>query len=295
MKKNIFIFFIIFGQAMLAQKFNGFYFEPIINVKTTTFYNVDFQPPLITPYFTLKTQHPITPLGFAVGLNIGYKFKNNNIIQLGIFQDESLSGVDFSGNIILNGTTFVSNDGIKASHYGGVSTTNINGLFKKELFKIVLNKKITEPYISIYFNIGLTYFYKPNNGLENLTGINELQFYSIDSTLVKYSESVWVVPQRPINSFKLNTGIEVTFGNKKHELFNISLSYITNIQKTSYFSFTSAGVRLIDKFGKETSYTYYVKARGNGMYYQISKRFYPFKWYNTRQQRKIEEFKRNTN
>lgn len=286
----------IFGQAMLAQKFIGFFFEPLINVKTTTFYKVDYPDPIVTPYFTLKAQHPITPIGFNIGVNIGYKFKNNNLLQFGLFQDESLSGVAFSGNIISSGTSFVSYGGRTSSHYGGVAATNINCLFKKELFQIVTNKKKkSEPYISLYFNIGLSYLYKPNNGLENLTGINELQFYSIDSTLVKYTEAVWVFPQRPINSFKLNTGIEVTFGNKKHELFSIGVSYITNIRSDVLYSFSSAEVRLKDKLGKESSYTYFVSARGNGVYYQISKRFYPFKWYNTRQERKIEKYKQDTN
>jgi len=282
---------LIFGQALLAQKLNGFFFEPLANVKTTVFSKKELQDKITTPYFEIKPQNFITPFGFNIGLNIGYKFKNNNIIQAGFFQDESLSGIDFSGNNIIPPNNYPTYNGIKANHRGGVTVTNFNVLFKKEIFHIITNKKEKEPYVALYFNVGLTYFYKPNNGLENLTGISQTSFYSTDSMYVQYTEGIWVFPQRPINSFKINLGLEVTFGKKNKELFNLGVYYITNLQKSSDFSFSSSDVKLTDKNGNISAYRYYVTARGNGLYYQISKRFYPFKWYNTRQNKKLEEYK----
>lgn len=282
---------LIFGQALLAQKFNGFYFEPLINVKTTILYKNDFSEPINTPYFSLKPMKRITPLGFNIGINFGYKFKNNSVLQIGVFQDESLSGLSFSGNELSSGAVSATIGSIKYSHYGGVMIKNINCLFKKELFHVITNKSNREPYVSAYFNIGLTYFYKPNNGLENLTGIDGAAYYSIDSNYVQFTEGVWVFPRPPLYSFKINFGIEITFGTKKNELFNLGVSYITNFSEND-FSFSSAEVRVTDKNNKTISYPFYVKARGNGIYYQISRRFYPFKWYNLRQQKKLEEYKK---
>lgn len=282
---------LIFGQALLAQKLDGFFFEPLANVKTTVFSKKELQPEITTPYFKIKPQNFITPFGFNIGLNLGYKFKNNNIIQVGFFQDGSSSGVDFTGNIIVPPNNYPTYNGIIANKRGGVTVTNFNVLFKKEIFHIITNKKEKEPYVAVYFNLGLTYFYKPNNGLENLTGTNQTSFYSTDSAYVQYTKGIWVLPQRPINSFKINLGLEITFGKKNRELFNLGIYYISNLQKSSYFSFSSSDVKVTDKHGNISVYTYYVKARGNGLYYQISKRFYPFKWYNNRQNKKLEEYK----
>ena len=189
MSKIVFyIIVVVCGQAVLAQKFNGFYIEPLANIKTTTFYKKDLPEEITTQYFSIKPQKNITPLGFNVGINFGYKFNNNNIIQFGFFQDESLSGIDFSGNNVASSSIIGTVGGVKYSHFGGVMTKNINILFKKELINIITKKNIKEPYFSVNFNIGLTYFYKPNNGLENLTGINTLSYNSFDSSYVQFTD-----------------------------------------------------------------------------------------------------------
>lgn len=283
---------LIFGQAVLAQKFNGFYFEPLINVKTTVFTKKELPASLNTSYFEIKPQNLITPLGFNIGLNFGYKFKNNDKIQLGVFQDESLSGIIFTGTSV---TAFGSNPLYGQRRYtvfDGVMTKNFNLLYKKELFNFKLKKENKELFLSIGYNIGITYFYKPNNGLENLTGADGTSFYSPDSSVVKIETTTWNLPQSFKYSFKFNSGFDFTFENNKHEFFTLGISYISNLSKSNYFSFTTSIITITDKYNKISTYAYHVKARGNGIYYQISRRFYPFKWYNLRQQKKLEEYKK---
>lgn len=289
MKKVIFVLFIIFGQASLAQKFNGFYIEPLINVKTTVFTKKELPATLITPYFEIKPQNLITPIGLNVGLNIGYKFKNNDIVQLGIFQDESLSGIIFTGNSYTSFGSNASYSQIRYTHFGGVTVKNINLLYKRNLLTYTFKKSRKENYFDLHFNIGLTYFYKPNNGLENLTGIDGVSYYSSDSSLVTLQEGQWVFPLPFKYSFKFNTGLEFTFGNKKSEWFTIGISYISNLSKSNYYNFSSSSI--VVKSNSDTfTYNYYVVSRGNGIYYQISKRIYPFKWGYSRQQRKLQEY-----
>lgn len=285
---------LIFGQALLAQKLNGFYFEPLINVKTTVFTKKELPAPIITPYFQIKPQHLITPIGFKIGVNVGYRFKNNDRIQLGLFQDNSLSGYIFTGTEMYNyGTSSTSYFQNTNSLFDGVMTKNINLLYKRNLLTYTFKKSKKESYFDLHFNIGLTYFYKPNNGLENLTGMDAMTYYSQDSNKVTLETRTWVFPLPFKYSFKCNAGIEFTFGNKKSEWFTLGVSYITNISRSNFYSFTSSVITVTDKSNNTSTYTYYIKARGNGIYYQISRRFFPFKWKYERQQRKILEYKKN--
>jgi hypothetical protein len=109
---------------------------------------------------------------------------------------------------------------------------------------------------------------------------------------VNLSVGQWVLPLPFKYSFKFNTGLEFTFGNKKAEWFTLGVSYISNLSKSNYYSFTSAEITVTDKLNNVTYFNYHVKARGNGLYYHISRKFYPFKWKVDRQKKKFEEFKK---
>lgn len=287
MKTITFLLYIFSSQAFFSQGKNNIFLEPLLNVKTTVISKNDISIPANSSLFELKPIHYITPIGFNIGMNLGYKFKNNNILQIGIFQDEALSGVTFSANEMLPNSNTIIVGQRKYSHYGGVKTKNINAIFKKELFSVLTNTK-NKSYFSIYFNLGVTYFYKPNNGLENLTGTDGFAYYSIDSNYVQFTNGIWVFPLPFKYSFKYNLGFEFVFGNAKSELFSLSLSYISNFSKTSFYSFTSGEVRVTDKYNKTTMYPYHVIGRGNGIYYQISKRFYPFKLIENRALKKMK-------
>lgn len=292
MKNIIISILLIFGQVILAQKFNGFFIEPVFNMKTTFIYNTDYNTPVENIYFKLKPYKNITPIGGGAGFNIGYKFKNNNLIQLGVFRDASTSGFVFIGNEVKNYPNKITNIGdIKYTNYDGVLINNFNFLYKNEIFKINYRKAMSENFISCYLILGFSFMQKPLNGIENLTGQNSFSFYSYDSTKVTLYDDTKVFPLPRMRSFKSNTGIEITFGKHKKELFNISIFYGANFNHLNYFSFNLVNVSTTDKNQNTTNYNLQVYARANGFYYQISKRFYPFEWHANRQQKKLNEFK----
>lgn len=292
MKKIIFILFTIFGQALLAQKFNGFYIEPTVTAKLYTYKASNLPPPLVTDYFTINPMKTIFPVGVNIGLNIGYKLKNNDKLQIGISQDEVLQGVTIQGVSV---TSFSPNPlygQARYSDYGGVACTNLSLIYKKSLFFFQSEKLNKERFLRIHFNLGLSYIYKPNNGIESLTGTNGISYYAPDSSYIDIKVTNWVFPLPLKYSFKLNVGTDFTFGKKDKEWFNLNISFITNNSHGNIFGFSSTQAKVTDKYGKQTQYSYYINGTGNGVYFTLSKRIYPFKIYHDRINRRLEKLKK---
>ncbi|MFN7910746.1 MAG: hypothetical protein ACK5QC_02910 [Bacteroidota bacterium] len=296
MKSIWIVLTLIFGQVLLAQKLDRFYFEPIINTKTTFIYKHDYSSPIENEFFKLVPYKRITPLSGGAGFNFGYKLKNNNLIQIGVFRESTTSGFEFIGKEVKQYPMRITNiSDIKYHHYGGVLINNFNLLYKNELFRLNYKKVASDNFISFNLVLGLSFMHKPLNGIENLTGENSFSFYSYDSTKITLSESVKVFPLPHKRSFKTNTGIELTIGKNNKELFNIGVYYGANFNSLNFFSFNVVNVTVTDKNQNNTYYNLQVQSRANGLYYQVSKRFYPFKWYLDRQKKKLTELKEKQN
>lgn len=295
MKIIVFIFFLIFGQAMLAQKFNGFYLEPNVGTKINTNLKTRQEPTLNTQYFTMKSSQFIGPSSIFIGLNFGYTFKNNDKLQFGFCQDESIQGYDIYATSV---TTFTPSIlmGIVSSRggFGGVAGTSFNLIYKRCVLNIKSNWFNADRCVKVHLNTGITYFYKPNNGIEQLSQGKGFSFIAPDSSKVSIAIAEYNVPMPFKRSFKFNLGIDFTFCKKDKEMFNLNVSFISNRVKKAYFSYTTILSEVENKNGIER-YAYYIQGTGNGIYFTLSKRIYPFKWHYDRQQKKIEEYIKNKN
>lgn len=295
--KNVIITFslIIFGQELLAQRFSdNIFFELGLINKTYIIRDYNLHPAIQSNYYTIK-QRQFTSTG-SIYLNalVGYKQNNGNEIVFGIAQD----GIENSYEAIVPSVnTFTPNLSLSTGQmkgFSGVACTNFSLLYK--FIVLNSNSQSLKPghFYKLYFNLGLTYFYKPNNGIENLTGNYGQTFTAPDSNKVSVNFTTYNLPVKFINSFKLNTGMTFIIGKNSIEYFGLTLSYITNriSPDHSNFIFTQVETSVVNINNKILSNSVaYFKSAGNGLYIQISKRFFPFKWYNTRQQKKLDKYK----
>lgn len=283
-------FILIFGQALLAQKFNSFYIEPTVGTKLETTKKSNLPPPLQTQYFTITPKQYIGPASIFVGLNFGYSFKNNDKLQLGITQDDSEQGLNaygisvssFGPNPLYGQTRF--------SIYEGVSCTNFSLLYKRSVLNIRSSCFNPDRFVRVYLNFGLSYIYKPNNGIISLTGTEGISFTAPDSSRIEIAVTDYVLPVPFRYSFKFNMGLDFSFGKKDKEQFALNVSFISNRSQYSFFSFDLVEAT-VTKNNQTTHYAYNVKGTGNGLYFTLSKRLYPIKKYNDWQKKKLEKFK----
>lgn len=291
--KNITLFiFLIFGQEVLAQKLNGLYFEPTLQTKITTNRLSNLPPVMQTDAFTIKSRQFIGPIASDPGLNIGYTFKNKDKFQFGFSQDEILQGFSVVGierSTSYGNKTFYGHR--RHNRYGGVSATIYSLLYKRN-FSFIQSKCFKKDrFISVYFNFGLSYLHKPNNGIENLSGTDSFGYLSSDSSVVKFEVNYYNYPMPFKNSFKFNVGFDFSFGKKDKELFDFTVSFISNRGANhNYFGETDIQVE-VSKNNTIKQYSYYIGGRGNGIYFTLSKRIYPFKMYHNRVLRKLEKYK----
>lgn len=291
MNKLFFVLLLIFGQAMLAQKFDGFYIEPTAFTKIYTTKASNVPPPLQSEYFSIKAKKNISPNGIAIGLNFGYCFNNNDKIQLGFTQDDILQGFDIYGTSVTSFTPNLIYGQTRYSSYGGVACTNYSLLFKRNLLFFQSKAFNADRFLRVHLNMGLSFIYKPDNGLESLTGTDGITFITPDSSKVSVEATTYNLPVSPKNSFKFNVGVDLTFGKKDKEKFSFNVSFITNKSNGSEFGFTSVQTFVTDKTGITKQYSYYIKGTGNGIYFTLSKRIYPVKIYHNRMIKRLEKLK----
>ena len=291
MKNYITLLIIIFGQALLAQKFNGFYIEPTVSSKIYFTKKSNLNPVQQSSYFTIQQKQFISLVGIDVGLNFGYSFKNNDKFQFGISQDQVEQGFTSYGTSVITFTPSASYGQGRFSSYDGVSGTNFTLLYKRSVFNYKSKYLNTDRFIRMYFNFGLVYFFKPNNGIENLTGTDSYGYTAPDSSKVIISATTYVLPQPVKRSFKLNVGIDFTFGKNDKEWFSLNISFISNRSQQAFFSYTMVESKVIKPNGLTQQYVYYIKGTGNGIYFTLSKRLYPIKWHNERMAKKLEKLK----
>lgn len=280
---------------MLAQKFHGFYLEPNISWKIFTSKASNQPPSMTTPYFSIKAKQFIYPKNFSplfIGLNLGYTFKNDDKIQLGFSQDDILQGVDVSAITITGGSGNLYGQETY-SHFGGTACTNYSFIYKRNILFIQPKSFKNERFISVFLNLGISYIYKPNNGVETLSGTYGFNYIAQDSSLVEFEITPYNLPINFKDSFKFNLGLDFTIGKKDKELFGLNISFITNRSQGTYFGFTSVQAKVTDKNNNKTQYSYYVKGPGNGIYFTLTKRIYPFKIFTDRRNKKIERHKHN--
>ena len=124
-----------------------------------------------------------------------------------------------------------------------------------------------------------------------MNGTDVFGFTAPDSSMVTIAATTYVLPQPFKRSFKINLGIDFTFGKKDKEWFNLNISFISNRSQQAYFGFTKVESTIIKSNGIKEQYVYYIKGTGNGIYFTLSKRLYPIKWHRDRLTRKAERFK----
>jgi len=281
---------VIFGQSLSAQKFSGFYIEPTVGTKINMTKKSNLIVPLVTEYFIIKQTQIIGPNSLEIGLNIGYAFKNNDKLQFGVQQDGSSQGYKATALSLVSsapGERLLGN--AISGGYGGAAYSNFSLVYKRSLLHIQSNWLRPNRFLRVHFNIGLSYIYKPNNGVENLTGTDGLSFFAPDSSRVSIAATVYVVPMSFKRSFKFNFGMDFTFGKNDREWCNFNISFISNRSQHAFFSYTHIQASVENKNGI-TNYGTSIYGTGNGLYFTLSKRIYPVKIYRRRMDKKIEKY-----
>ena len=294
MKEKLIVLFVIFGQALLAQKFSGFYIEPTIDTKLHTNTKSRLPPTLETQYFTIKPRQYVFPIGFALGLSFGYCFKNNDKLQFGFAQDQVTQGYDAYGISIVTSTPNPLYGHAISGGYGGTSCTSMNLIYKCSILNIKSNWFNEGRFVRVHLNFGLSYLYKPNNGLENFTGTGGLSWTAPDSSRITVQSTKWNAPQSFKRSFKGLIGLDFTFGKNDKEKFCFNISFISNKGGRSGATFGYTDIEaFVTKNNKTIKYTYAIYGTGNGLYFTLSKRIYPLKIYKNRMDKKLEKFKQS--
>jgi len=280
---------------MLAQKFSGFYIEPNASEKLEAMISSNREPSIETSYFKIEQQKYIPPKDFSpllLGINFGYNFKNNNKIQFGITDDGIGTSFQFSG--IAKVPSKKTNDyaNTKFSGNSGPSCKNFSLLYKWNILNIKSSAFKKDRFLQVHLNLGISYFYKPNNGITEVTS-SGWSYYSFDSTYVEVEARTYNYPVDFKYSFKYNLGLDFTFGKRDREWFCLNFSFISNRSNGAVYSLTNIVINTTNSTGK-TIYYFDMKGTGNGYYFTLSKRIYPVKLYKrieAKRLAKYEQFK----
>ena len=287
---------IIFGQELLAQKFsNRVFFELGISNKIHILRKYNLQPEIRNNYYTIKQGQYTWPSTILLNLNCGYKFLNGNELTFGIMQDEiEISYFAYIPNVITFTPSVVLGNAITKG-YGGVSATNINLNYKNQIINCQSPNFKKDNFFKVLFNVGLSYIYKPNNGIENLTGSDGITVTAPDSNKVTVMFTGYVLPVEFKRSFKINTGLTFVFGKKDRETFAFTISYVSGRLDSfsSNYYFVQSETRITNNNGTKELFKSLAsfQGKGNGIYFTLSKRLYPFKWRNDRIAKKMEKLK----
>ncbi len=294
MKNLLCLFFIIFGQALLAQKFNDFYIEPTLTTKLTTNRAANLPEPLVGQYFKVTAKQNIYDANvfIGLGLNLGYCFKNNDKLQFGFNGDEVIQGFEAVGKSVVTFTPDVLYGNTKYKGHGGTACTSFNLVYKRSVLNIKSNWFNQGRFVRVHFNFGISYLYKHNNGLESFTGIDGITFTAPDSSRISITSEQWNFPQSFKRSFKGILGLDFTFGKNDRERFSLNVSFITNKggDLGAKFGYTDIEVE-VTKNNKTQKYGQFIYGSGNGIYFTLSKRLYPIRWRNERIARRMEKLK----
>jgi hypothetical protein len=272
------IIILFFGQNLLAQKFDGFFIEPSVSWKISTSLKSNHLPPLENEYFEIKAKQFIAPRNFSplfLGLNLGYNFKNNDKIHLGLHADGIAHGHEllsseynyFYPNIPLpwgrERNTVVS------------AATNINLLYKRSILFIQSKAFKKEGFVRVHLNIGLSYIHRLRiNNLPHRYNSGSSHLLADGSRIIIESTD-YDISLSFKKLFKYNLGLNFTFGKKEEEKFNLNIAFITNRANGVYYTYQSSVVKII-KANETKQYFYELKGKGNGIYITLSKRIYPF-------------------
>lgn len=296
MSFRFFLFMLIFGQTCFAQKFSdNLFIELGMSNKIHILRRDNVHSTISTNYYTINQSQYIIPGSVLINANFGYRLINGNEFILGIMQDEVEVGYSAYIPNVQTFTPSLSTGNAISKGYGGVSTKNISLSYKNLIIKHHSSSFKKDNYFGIQFNVGLSYIYKPNNGIENLTGSDGITVTAPDSNKVSVIFTEYVLPVQFKNSFKLNSGLTFLFGKKNKETFAFTVSYVTSRlgSSGSNFFFTRVETVVTDNNNTKDIYksTYYFRGRGNGLYFTLSKKIFPFKIIHDRQQKKIDKYK----
>ncbi|MFN7910748.1 MAG: hypothetical protein ACK5QC_02920 [Bacteroidota bacterium] len=300
---KIFLIYIIliFGQTCFAQKFsNNLFVEIGANQKVGYARKYNLAPNLQNQYYTISQNQFSYSGSLLLNFSLGYRFSNKNEIVLGIMQDEALIS---RIAVIPNVTTFtpgvLTGNAVMKGYSSGASSKNINITYKNLVIKHYSNSFKKDNYIGIQFNLGICYIYKPNNGIENLSGIDGLTVTAPDSNKVSVIFTTYNIPVEFKRSFKLNTGLTFLFGKSEKESFTFTISYITGRPDSFSSNYTVTNVETIvtnnngtkELFKSGTTF----RGRGNGLYFTLSKKIFPFKLINDKRLKKLNKLKEKQN
>lgn len=291
---------LIFGQTCFAQKLiDNFFVELGLTNKTQITRDYNLHPTIETNYFEINQRKYVSSGSIYINANLGYKLKNGNQVILGIGQDAILNSYDATVPSVNSFTPSLSTSTGMMRGYGGVACTNISLFYQNLIINSSPKSFKNNTSLKIYYNVGLSYFYKPNNGIENLTGSYGQTFTAPDSNKVSVIFTNYNLPVQVKNSFKLNTGFTFSFNKNNKETFALTISYITNRMTASHanFLFTKVETTVTDNSGGKTisNSIAYFKSAGNGIYFTLSKKIFPFKIIHDRQQKKLDKFKSERN
>lgn len=275
---------------MSGQRFSdNIFFELGASQKLSVIRNYNIHPVVKSDYYEIRQSQYFFPGSLLLHFGLGYRQKNGNELALGVRQDE-IGNACFATVPGVNG---------QLKLYGSIACTNIFLLYKNLLFNIKSPYFKPNRFFKAYFDLGLSYIYRPNNGMEDLYGPRGQTFTLPDSNKVSVIFTDYAWPQRPEYSFKLNAGLTFSFGKNEREAFCLSITYITNRLAPDHteFMFTRVETEVTNYNStvvKSRSVAYF-KAAGNGIYFSLSKRVFPFKLINNRRAKKIQEYKRENN
>ncbi len=292
LKKLVLLLTIILpGQANFAQVVHHFFIEP------TASWQVAINPAerLTTDYFRLETKQFIFPKKYApfdLGLNIGYEFKKQHKLQLEIKRNQSVERVDI---YFVSRTDFY-NPALSPPVFNpnrtGVQTGLLYSTFTLLYKHLLMDARSPAfnpgTYLKLHLNLGLSYWYNPDNNGKVWVIPFDAAFITSDSTRVFVDGNTYAGLPDFWHSLKFNVGMDFTFGRKNKEFFvlNLGLNYFNQ----PLLSYTDLTFDVVNKWGITTqTYQYRSRSTGNGIYFVLSKRIYPYAVWEKRKQRKKEK------
>lgn len=267
-----FLFFLFFIQNVFAQKLEQFYFEPTFIIKIhhpgakrdNSFVLTD------NHYFWIESKKTIYFKDLLPGINFGYRFKNNDIINFGVNADASATGFNFYS---LADRSKTRTNSISKVEYSFASTqTNFSINYKRNIF--LINSHIHKGnFTRGFLNFGMTYSYRPTYS----SFYDEIGSYAIAADSTRINMEAYTSTKGSIDkkvAFKTYVGFELTFGKKKADWFNLSFGY--SFSGKYAYTGNSVNISVINKTSTQ-NYLYLVSGSGNGFYFTISRRIFPFK------------------
>ncbi len=268
---SLFIFVsIYFGQISLAQ--NKYYLKPTLEIKASSSGYFDYQVKPInnSGYYSFEKRKVVLPHGISpllLGLRLGYHFNSKLSLELGIAQDEAVSGFNFYFKRGNEGS-FSNNSGNES---GGTSGRKISLMLNCNLINFdTTRKKIN---CTLDFLIGVSQYAQPKGPTHPLIRSGQDSVLIAPNTYMTYTVDTWSMNQWAL---LYTIGVSSDIRYKKRNICTVSLYYQYGRYHGRGSAILSAQLIniLIEKPGEQIKYNEYVYSRASGFLFQISRKIY---------------------